>query len=98
MAVPWRALFVGTTFIGVTGSHGKTTTTMLLARMLHFRASTHVGLWFNEATAVVRVLNQDFARVDLLQHFDLAIGNPPFSDRTMRSDPAFRPLALRLHD
>jgi hypothetical protein len=31
-------------------------------------------------------------------HFDLAIGNPPFSDRTVKSDPAFRALGLRLHD
>jgi len=26
------------------------------------------------------------------------IGNPPFSDRTVRSDRAFRSLGLRLHD
>src|SRR6185312_1041074 len=45
-----------------------------------------------------KVLNQDFARTDLPAHFDLAIGNPPFSDRTVRSDRAFRSLGLRLHD
>lgn len=44
------------------------------------------------------ILNQDFARAVLPAHFDLAIGNPPFSDRTVRSDPAFRSLSLRLHD
>jgi N12 class adenine-specific DNA methylase len=44
------------------------------------------------------VINQDFARTELPQHFDLAIGNPPFSDRTVRSDRAFRSLGLRLHD
>ncbi|TCQ01783.1 N12 class adenine-specific DNA methylase [Rhizobium sp. PP-F2F-G36] len=45
-----------------------------------------------------RILAADFARIDLSASFDLAIGNPPFSDRTVRSDPAFRALGLRLHD
>ena len=45
-----------------------------------------------------KVLNQDFAHTDLPAHFDLAIGNPPFSDRTVRSDRAWRSLGLRLHD
>ncbi|SES41309.1 N-6 DNA methylase [Rhizobium sp. NFR03] len=45
-----------------------------------------------------RILAADFARIDLPATFDLAIGNPPFSDRTVRSDPAFRTLGLRLHD
>ena len=31
-------------------------------------------------------------------HFDLAIGNPPFSDRTVRQRPCLRSLGLRLHD
>jgi N12 class adenine-specific DNA methylase/adenine-specific DNA methylase len=44
------------------------------------------------------IINGDFAKADVLQHFDLAIGNPPFSDRIVRSDPAFRKLGLRLHD
>ena len=44
------------------------------------------------------IINRDFARIDLAQHFDLAIGNPPFSDRTVRSDGTFRALSLRLHD
>ncbi|WP_432444809.1 class I SAM-dependent methyltransferase [Rhizobium leguminosarum] len=34
-----------------------------------------------------RIIAGDFAGIDLPQHFDLAIGNPPFSDRTARSDP-----------
>ncbi|WCK80207.1 helicase-related protein [Agrobacterium fabrum] len=45
-----------------------------------------------------RILNDDFARTGLPQHFDLAIGNPPFSDRAVKSDPAFRSLGFRLHD
>ncbi|WP_266065072.1 Eco57I restriction-modification methylase domain-containing protein [Brucella intermedia] len=45
-----------------------------------------------------RILSDDFARTDLPASFDLAIGNPPFSDRTVRSDRAYRSLALRLHD
>ncbi|RWM43666.1 N-6 DNA methylase [Mesorhizobium sp.] len=45
-----------------------------------------------------RIINADFARADLPAHFDLAIGNPPFSDRTVRSDRAYRSMGLRLHD
>ncbi|MDN5929031.1 MAG: N-6 DNA methylase [Hyphomicrobiales bacterium] len=45
-----------------------------------------------------KILNADFARVELPAHFDLAIGNPPFSDRTVRSDRAYRSMGLRLHD
>ncbi|EMS94933.1 hypothetical protein H009_24766, partial [Agrobacterium tumefaciens str. Cherry 2E-2-2] len=37
-------------------------------------------------------------RTELPASFDLAIGNPPFSDRTVRSDRAYRSLGLQLHD
>lgn len=71
------------------------------------RAKCHVtGVEIDPVTARIarllhpgaRVLNQDFARAQLPAHFDLAVGNPPYSDRIVRSDPAFRELALRLHD
>ncbi|TCM76635.1 DEAD/DEAH box helicase family protein [Rhizobium sp. BK068] len=45
-----------------------------------------------------RIINDDFARTDLAPIYDLAIGNPPFSDRTVRSDRQYRSLGLRLHD
>lgn len=45
-----------------------------------------------------RIITGDFSRTDLPAHFELAIGNPPFSDRTVKSDPAFRSLGFRLHD
>ncbi|MQW86386.1 DEAD/DEAH box helicase family protein [Sinorhizobium saheli] len=45
-----------------------------------------------------RIIEGDFARTDLAPIYDLAVGNPPFSDRTVRSDRAYRSLALRLHD
>ncbi|CUX68301.1 DEAD/DEAH box helicase family protein [Agrobacterium tumefaciens] len=45
-----------------------------------------------------RIINGDFARTELAPIYDLAIGNPPFSDRTVRSDRAYRSLSLRLHD
>ena len=47
---------------------------------------------------VARIIEGDFARTDLPAHFDLAVGNPPFSDRTVRSDRAYRSMGLRLHD
>lgn len=41
---------------------------------------------------------EDFTRARIAETFDLAIGNPPFSDRTVRAeDPAGR-LGLKLHD
>ncbi|KQZ99921.1 lactate dehydrogenase [Mesorhizobium sp. Root157] len=45
-----------------------------------------------------RIVVGDFARTELPKNFDLAIGNPPFSDRTVRSDRAYRSLSFRLHD
>ncbi|MEQ9637789.1 MAG: N-6 DNA methylase [Devosia marina] len=45
-----------------------------------------------------RIVNADFGRTDLPASFDLVIGNPPFSDRTVRSDRAYRSMGLRLHD
>ncbi len=45
-----------------------------------------------------RILNADYARSELPASFDLAIGNPPFSDRIVRSDRAYRPMGMRLHD
>ncbi|RUW95579.1 class I SAM-dependent methyltransferase, partial [Mesorhizobium sp. M2A.F.Ca.ET.037.01.1.1] len=44
-----------------------------------------------------RIVTGDFARTELPAQFDLVIGNPPFSDRTVRSDRALRSLGLRLH-
>ncbi|TCM50685.1 N-6 DNA methylase [Rhizobium sp. PP-F2F-G48] len=71
------------------------------------RAVSHVtGVELDPVTARIarllqpraRILAADFARIDLPAAFDLAIGNPPFSERTVRSDPAFSRLGLRLHD
>lgn len=45
-----------------------------------------------------RIISGDFARTDLAPIYDLAIGNPPFSDRSVRSDRGYRSLGLRLHD
>nr|WP_237681237.1 helicase-related protein [Agrobacterium tumefaciens] len=45
-----------------------------------------------------RIIEGDFARTDLAPIYDLVIGNPPFSDRTVRSDRNYRSLGLRLHD
>ncbi|KQU95476.1 lactate dehydrogenase [Mesorhizobium sp. Root102] len=47
---------------------------------------------------LARIVTGDFAGTELPPSFDLAIGNPPFSDRTVRSDRTYRSLGLRLHD
>jgi N12 class adenine-specific DNA methylase/adenine-specific DNA methylase len=44
------------------------------------------------------IRNADFAKIELPPTFDLAIGNPPFSDRIVQSDPAYKGMGLRLHD
>ena len=41
---------------------------------------------------------EDFTKARLAETFDLAIGNPPFSDRTVRADDPCGKLALSLHD
>ena len=72
-----------------------------------YRSTSHVtGIELDPVTARIvrllqpkaRIVNGDFARTDLGVVYDLAIGNPPFSDRTVRSDHHYRPLGLRLHD
>ncbi len=71
------------------------------------RDGVHVtGIELDPVTALIvrllqpraRNVNADFSRTDLPAQFDLAIGNPPFSDRTVRSDRAYRSMGLRLHD
>lgn len=72
-----------------------------------YRESAYVtGIELDPVTARIvrllqprsRIIEADFSRTDLAPIYDLAIGNPPFSDRTVRSDRAYRSLGLRLHD
>lgn len=41
---------------------------------------------------------EDFGLSRIPDHFSLAIGNPPFSSRVVRSDAAYRRMGLLLHD
>src|SRR5208337_2576214 len=45
-----------------------------------------------------RIRHEDFTKARLPDIFDLAIGNPPFSDRTVRADDPTGELRLSLHD
>jgi adenine-specific DNA methylase len=45
-----------------------------------------------------RIRHEDFTNARLPDVFDLAIGNPPFSDRTVRADDPAGKLRLSLHD
>jgi N12 class adenine-specific DNA methylase/adenine-specific DNA methylase len=71
------------------------------------REASHVtGVELDPVTARIarllqpraRIVTGDFARTELPASFDLAVGNPPFSDRAVRSDRAYRSMGLRLHD
>ena len=44
------------------------------------------------------IRGEDFTKARLTERFDLAIGNPPFSDRTVRADDPAGKLGLSLHD
>ncbi len=44
------------------------------------------------------VRQEDFTKAKLAESFELAIGNPPFSDRTVRSDDPSGKLGLSLHE
>ncbi|MBB6488459.1 N12 class adenine-specific DNA methylase/adenine-specific DNA methylase [Rhizobium lusitanum] len=72
-----------------------------------YRDSAHVtGVELDPVTTRIvrllqpgaRIIRGDFVRTDLAPIYDLAIGNPPFSDRPVRSDRAYRSLGLPLHD
>ena len=68
--------------------------------------STVTGIEMDPITARIAALlypkawirNEDFARAKLIETFDLAVGNPPFSDRTVRADDPAGKLGLKLHD
>ena len=45
-----------------------------------------------------RIRHEDFTKARLADVFDLAIGNPPFSDRTVRADDPTGEMRLSLHD
>ncbi|HEV2673329.1 MAG TPA: N-6 DNA methylase [Aliidongia sp.] len=69
-------------------------------------ASDLTGIEFDRTTARIAQLlfpaawirHEDFTKARLPERYDLVIGNPPFSDRTVRAeDPAGR-LHLSLHD
>ena len=44
------------------------------------------------------VRGEDFTKARIAETFELAVGNPPFSDRTVRADDAAGKLGLSLHD
>ena len=44
------------------------------------------------------IRHEDFTKAKLPELYDLAIGNPPFSDRTVRADDPAGELRLSLHD
>jgi N12 class adenine-specific DNA methylase/adenine-specific DNA methylase len=71
------------------------------------RANTHVtGIELDPVTARIarllypqfEIVNEDFAKTKQNAEFDLVIGNPPFSDRIVRTDPDYRKHGFRLHD
>jgi len=73
----------------------------------HMRAGTrYTGVEYDRVTAGIAtllypeaaILRADFARTALPPMYDLAVGNPPYSDVVVTSDPRYKKLRLRLHD
>lgn len=69
--------------------------------------SVYTGVEMDSVTARIaaallpesNVINKDFARQKFPDNFfDLAIGNPPFADITVKSDPAYKKHGFLLHD
>lgn len=69
--------------------------------------SIHTGFELDPITATIAeqlypqsgVLQQDFTKVALPQnHFDLAIGNPPYANVTVKTDPKYNKLKPTLAD
>jgi UDP-N-acetylmuramoyl-tripeptide--D-alanyl-D-alanine ligase len=50
----WRRQFAETLFVGITGSHGKTTATALLAEMLATVGPTYAGTQYNQSKMIAR--------------------------------------------
>lgn len=106
-----RAIWAGLQRLGWRGGHvlepGIGTGLFPALMPDELRESSHVtGVELDPVTARIARLLQpraqivigDFARTELPASFDLAVGNPPFSDRTVRSDRTYRSMGLRLHD
>ena len=70
---------------------GKTSVTAIEMDPITARIATRLYL-----DAWVRA--EDFTKARIDEHFDLAIGNPPFSDCTVRAEDPTGKLGLSLHD
>lgn len=106
-----RAIWAGLTRLGFRGGRvlepgiGTGLFPALMPEPLRDR-SFFTGIELDSVTAKIvrllqpraRIIEGDFARTKLSPIYDLAIGNPPFSDRTVRSDRNYRAMGLRLHD
>ena len=83
--------------------------TGLFLAMLPERAAGKVALTGIEADPITAriaaklfpeawIRAEDFTKARLTERYDVVIGNPPFSDRTVRADDAAGKLHLSLHD
>lgn len=72
-----------------------------------YRNSRYLGIEFDGFTAKIAQLfnpaqtirHQDYTKAKIpINFFDLAIGNPPFADVKVLSDPAYRKHGFLLHD
>ncbi|MFZ6764978.1 lactate dehydrogenase [Pseudoroseomonas sp. WGS1072] len=106
-----RAIWAGLSRLGFCGGRilepGMGTGLFLALMPEEIAVASHVtGIENDAVTAgIARLLypsaeirQEDFCRARLRDGYDLAIGNPPFSDRAVRIDPAYKALGLRLHD
>jgi UDP-N-acetylmuramoyl-tripeptide--D-alanyl-D-alanine ligase len=83
VAAAWRRRFRGTVFVGITGSHGKTTATELLGKMLATMGPTGVGVLQNLPKSVAQSLLRSRPRAYRYFVHEISAGAPGHVEKSV---------------